>query len=448
MNLPQYITCPLRASRAFLLKLKPLLFLAPLILFCGTARAGAPQPFSPLLLLDWHDVRELLRQKGIDFRIGYVSETATNLRGGRQQLWRYTDQWTFWTRLDLEKLFAVPRGEFDIIITDRNGRNLSADAHLGSLQQVQELYGRGQTWRWTEFWYEQSSRSGRLDWKIGRLPVGNDFAAFSCDFMNLTFCGSAPGNIVGNYWYNWPVSQWATRVKAIWPRFGYVQLGAYAINPSLLLTRNGMNLGNPSGTRGVLAPLEIAWLPAFRGLAGSYKIGGWYSSATAPDVVDDAVGEPLVIDGGAPLMHHGQYGAYFSFEQRLTAPDGRGSPRGIRLFVNATYADRKTSTLDSQLSLGILYMGPVASRPYDELGLAAGETHVNGRVAAVERLQNEEDHGPVPVQSSEWAGEVFYDLHLAGWLDLRPNFQYVAQPGGVAGRRSDLIFGMRVAMNF
>lgn len=420
---------------------------AALVLFCATARAGAPQPFSPQLILDWADVRELLREQGIDFRIGYVSETATNLQGGDQQLWRYTDQWTFWTRLDLEKLFGVPRAEFNVIITDRNGHDLSADAHLDSLQQVQELYGRGQTWRWTEFWFGQRYRHDSLDWKIGRMPVGNDFAAFSCEFMNLTFCGSQPGNVAGSYWYNWPVSLWATRVKSTRQGFGYVELGAYAINPSFLLTRNAMSLGNPSGTTGVLVPLEIAWLPTFRGLAGSYKVGGWYSSAEAPDVVDNTASEPLAIDGGTPLMHHGQYGAYFNFQQRLTAPHGADSPRGLSLFVNATYADRRTSTLDSQVALGILYTGPLASRPQDELGLAAGETHVNSRVATVERLEDEEGYGPVSVQTSEWVGEVFYNLNVAGWLDLRPNFQYVAQPGGVAGRRSDVIAGIRVAMN-
>jgi carbohydrate-selective porin OprB len=37
---------------------------------------------------------------------------------------------------------------------------------------------------------------------------------------------------------------------------------------------------------------------------------------------------------------------------------------------------------------------------------------------------------------------------VAGWLDLRPNLQYVADPGGVAGRVNDVIFGIRVAMNF
>lgn len=419
-----------------------------LVLACGAAKAGAPQPFSPELLLDWDDLRQMLSQEGIDFRIGYVSETATNLQGGNQELWRYTDQWTFWTHLDLDKLFSLRNAVFDIIITDRNGDNLSAAAHLNSLQQVQELYGRGQTWRWTEFWYDQSYFNGRLDWKSGRLPVGNDFASFSCDFMNLTFCGSPPGNLVGSYWYNWPVSLWASRLKATWPRFGYVELGAYAINPSMLETRNGLNLGNPAGTTGVLAPFEVGWLPTFRGLAGSYKIGGWYSSATAPDVVDNAAEEPLVIDGGEPQMHHGQYGAYFNFQQRLTAPAGSASARGLSFFVNATYADRRTSTLDSQVSLGILDTGLIARRPLDEFGLAGGETHVNSRVAAVERLQNADGEGPVPVQTSEWVTELFYNYHVAGWLDLRPNFQYVAQPGGVAGARSDVIFGMRVSANF
>ena len=36
---------------------------------------------------------------------------------------------------------------FQITITDRNGSNLSSEADLGTLQQVQEVFGRGQTCR-------------------------------------------------------------------------------------------------------------------------------------------------------------------------------------------------------------------------------------------------------------------------------------------------------------
>ena len=32
--------------------------------------------------------------------------------------------------------------------------------------------------------------------RMVRLTVGEDFASFSCDFQNLTFCGAQPGNLV------------------------------------------------------------------------------------------------------------------------------------------------------------------------------------------------------------------------------------------------------------
>jgi carbohydrate-selective porin OprB len=70
---------------------------------------------------------------------------------------------------------------------------LSDDARLGTLQQVQEVFGRGQTLRLTQFWYDQKFIDGAIDWKIGRITFGEDFAAFSCDFQNLTLCGAQPG---------------------------------------------------------------------------------------------------------------------------------------------------------------------------------------------------------------------------------------------------------------
>jgi porin len=417
------------------------------LLACSvSAWAGAPQPFSEELFLDWNDLRDMLREQGIDFRIGYVSETATNAKGGAKELWRYTDQWTFSTQLDLQKLFGLKQAQFGMVITDRNGRDLSDDAHLGSLQQVQELYGRGQTWRFTEFWYDQQYLHGKLDWKIGKLPVGDDFASFSCEFMNLTFCGAMPGNLVGNYWYNWPVSQWATRVKANFTGFGYVQIGAYEVNPDYLQTRYALDLGSPHRATGVLVPFEIAWLPGFRGLAGSYKFGAWYNSSTAPDIVENTMGQPLAIAGGKPLMRHGLYGGYINFQQRLTGGGGATNP-GLGVFLNAAYADRRTSTLDGQVTAGMLYTGPFSSRPADELGFAVGETHVNPRVADVERMENAAGNAPVGVQRSEWASEVFYNIHVRGWLDLRPNVQYVVAPGGVSRNTNDLIFGLRLAAN-
>ena len=419
---------------------------AAFIVWCGNAHAGAAQPFSDDLFLDWDGIRSALYNDGVDFRLGYVSETATNVQGGPEELWRYTDQWTFAATFDLQKIFGLNQAQFKITVTDRNGQNLSAK--LDTLQLVQEVYGRGQTWRWTQFFYEQKYLDGMVDWKVGRLTEGEDFAAFSCQFQNLTFCGAPPGNLVGNYWYNWPVSQWATRVKISLTGFGYVQLGAFEVDPSYLLTRYALDIGSPPGATGVLVPFEVGWLPTFSShLNGSYKFGAWYNSSNEPDVVDNTNGLPLAIAGGQPLMRHGAYGAYVNFQQRLSAPEG-APKQGLSVFFNATYADRRTATLDNQFAAGLFYTGPFAARPEDEIGFALGRTHVNSRVTNVETSQNNLGLGPVGVQNSEWVSEIYYNVHAAPWLDLRPNIQYIRHPGGIDANTDDVIAGLKLAINF
>ena len=195
----------------------------------------------------------------------------------------------------------------------------------------------------------------------------------------------------------------------------------------------------------MLVPLEFGWLPSFAGrLKGSYKIGAWYNSSTAPDVVENVSGQPLALEGGRPLMRHGQYGAYVNFLQQLTA---RSPDQGLSVFFNATYADRRTSTQDNQITAGLLYKGPFFRRIANEVGFAIGRTHVNSRIADVETRLNAVKSGSVGVQGSEYVAELFYALHINRWLDLRPNVQYVAQPGGVARNASDVILGLRVSAN-
>jgi porin len=427
----------------------PLCLMAIMMLSCATTYSDVPTRSRDDLTGDWDGLRTHLLDEGIDFRIGYTSETASNLQGGYEELWRYADQWTFATTLDLQKLIGLDQAQFKIVVTDRNGRNLSADANLHTVEPVQEIYGRGQTWRWTQVWYDQSYFNGMLDWKFGRLTEDGDFAAFGCEFQNLTFCDSPPGNLAGSHWYNAPVSEWGTRLKLSAIELGYVQIGVFEVNPSYLLTKYALDLGDPPGATGALLPLEVGWLPTFgKGLKGSYKFGAWYNTSKAPDVVENTNGQPLALAGGQPVMHRGQDGAYVNFLQQLTNPSSPVSQQGLNVFLNATLADRRTSILDNQIAAGLLYKGPLASRPADELGFSLGRTHVNSRVADVEILQNAVGLGPTGVQRSEYAGELFYNVHAAPWLDLRPNIQYVRQPGGVAQNTDDVILGLRLSINF
>ena len=410
------------------------------------ALAGDPQiPLEDTLTGDWGGPRRTLREAGVDFKFGYVSETGSAVGGDQRSSTLYADQLTFAATFDLDKLLRLPQAFFQVTVTDRNGHNLSSE--LGTLQQVQEVYGRGQTWLITQFWYQQAFAHG-WDWKIGRMTVGEDFATFNCEFMNLTFCGAAPGNIASD-WYNWPISQWAVRLKLTLDGFGYLQLGGYVANSNYLLQRYAFTLGNPPGSTGALVPVELGWLPDLGGQKrpGSYKAGIWYDSSQAADVFENGAGQPLVVAGGKTLERNGRYGAYVNVLQQLTGPSSGLPKQGLAAFFNAVITDRRTSTIDNQVNLGTVYTGMFLSRPADDVALALGRTHVNARVSRAEELQNEPGLTPVAVQSAEYVAELYYSLHATRWLILRPNFQYIRQPGGVVGKADDIVLGLKVVLS-
>jgi porin len=305
--------------------------------------AAAATPDAGYLSGDRGGARTHLADRGISLTGHYTSEIAGNARGGDRKLVRYTDQWAFNAKFDLERLLGWNAAKFQILITDRNGRNLVNDAGLGTLQQVQEVYGRGQTWRLTQFWYAQSWLQGMLDLRIGRVSPGQDFASFSCDFQNLTFCGSQPGNVRGEYWFNWPVSQWGARIKFAPDESMYWQLGAYQVNPRYAnngwARDNGLYPNNPSGTTGALIPLEAGWQPKWQGRPGSYKFGAWYDTSNAADAYLDKNRLPLVLTGEQPLEHDSRHGFYINFRQQIS---GAADQRGATAFINFTRSDRDT----------------------------------------------------------------------------------------------------------
>ncbi len=390
------------------------------------------------LLGDWGGLRTRLYQQGVDFQLGYTTELAYNAQGGDSDLLRNADQLNLGTTLDLEKMLGWSNARFQITITERGGDNLSNDANLGTLQQVQEIFGRGQTWRWTQFWYDQVFFDGGLDIKLGRLGVGDDFMSFSCLFQNLSFCGSLPGNIV-SHWYNWPVSQWGTRAKVTIGPEGYAEVGAYQINPSYLDTRNSLKLNNPDGTIGSLIPVEIGWTPKLgsAGLPGMYRIGAWYDSANQPDVLTA---------GTSATTQSNESGAYLMLQQQVTGV--QGGARGLSLFANFVQADRDTATIDQLITLGLFYTGPFDARPQDDLGFAVGRTHVNSRVADAQSAQNAAGLGPVSVQHSEYPVELYYSFNVAQWLTLRPNLQYIFRPGGTSDNTDVVVAGLKASIKF
>jgi porin len=422
----------------------PLIWTAPVL----ATDWSSPTSASPAtwLLGDWDGARTQLKSAGLDFQLSYVGELAGNTSGGVRRQAAYADQWLAGVTIDLGRLGILQGGSVQMTITDRNGTNLSNDAGLGTLEEVQEIYGRGQTARLTSFYYNQIFADGLVEWKIGRISFSEDFEAFSCNFQNLTFCGPAAGNIVTNYIYNWPISQWASRWKFTLAGFGYFQFAVFDQNPKYLGFQQALLPAYFAGSTGVLLPAEFALLPKFGGLQGSYKFGGWYDTSFAPDVVSTIGISSASVTESPLLQGRGRYGAYVNFLQKVTRCSAFSC--GLSLFLNATIADRRTAFIDAQLAGGLVYTGPFRSRPEDDVGFAIGATHVNSRVAWSEMLQNLAAPGPATVQNSEYVAEVYYTYRPVTGLELRPNVQYVIEPGGTSQNKNALVFGLKTVANF
>ena len=414
---------------------------------------------SPWMFGDWNGHRTDWAQQGIDFKFDYTGEVGSNLHGGynHDHATRYSDQIALGTHFDLQKLLGWHDAEFQLTITDRNGDNVGNDRvydpRVGGFSSVQEVWGRGQIWRLTQMWYQQKFMDGKLDMKFGRFGEGEDFNSFACDFQNLAFCGSQVGNWVGGIWYNWPVSQWATRIKYHLTPELYAQVGAYEQNPSNVENDNGFKLSG-SGTQGAVLPVELVWTPHINELPGEYRLGYYYSTADAQDVYKDSHGQAAAISGEAYRSASSKHGFWFGAQQQISSKASDAS-RGLTLFANATLHDKKTNAIDNYVQAGVVYKGLFDARSKDDIGFAVARIHANPAyrhnaeaLNTASGISDYDNPAYVPVQDTEYNAELYYGVHVTNWLTLRPNLQYVRHPGGVNEVDDALVGGLKIQASF
>ena len=431
---------------------------AALVLSANAMAADAFSADSKWMTGDWGGERTKLIEQGIDIKADYVGEMGYNAHGGynNDKTGRYSDQFGLGVALDLQKLWGWDNTQAKIQLTNRNGQNISndriGDPRAGTLSSSQEVYGRGHMVRLTQFWIQHQMFDNKLDVKLGYFGEGEDFNTFPCDFQNLSFCGSQVGNYV-NTWYNWPVAQAAIRVKYnITPEL-YAQIGAYNQNPSQLEHGNGFKLSG-SGTKGTVIPVELVWSPKVNNLPGEYRVGFYKSAADAPDVREDVNGNDAVLSGADFRTRSSKKGYWFVAQQQLTTHNGDAS-RGLNIAANATFHDKETNLVDNYQSLMLVYKGPFDARPKDDVGIGVARLHVNDDVKKNSQLLNAANgvsdyDNPLytPIRETEYNVELNYGFHVTNWLTVRPNLQYVVQPGGVDKVDNALVAGLKIQSTF
>lgn len=403
--------------------------------------AQAESAFDPqgqYLLGDWDGKRTELAQQGIKFEANILTDTAYLAEGGRNEGADPLTSAQLWlgTQLDMEKLAGWDGVTVRAVATARQGQSTSVRDLQGNaphMANVQGTFGRGnQDSRLSELSIEKTFKDQGLSIKAGRLGLGMDFNVMACDFASTAFCAAQMGKWQGNIWMNTPVSQWGARVKQQLNPEVAVQVGVYEFNPD-----NGNGKAEGQGwsldtdhADGVTIPAEVVWTPKsfVNGLPGSYRVGGMYNTA------DDIANQKDIATGEGKNR---TFAGWLAVEQQLTST---GSGRqGLHSFANFTWHDRDTNKVDNSQQIGVKYIGLVDSQPNDILGLAVNRVHVNDRFA---------DSRPAFNASAEYNIELNYSYNATKWLMLRPNLQYVVNPGSSNQVDNALVLGLTTRVIF
>jgi porin len=396
---------------------------------------------------DWGGVRTTLEDAGIKVRAGFTAESAANPVGGLRQTVRYTQQVDFGADLDLSRMIGDPGAKGQITFIDRVGHSLSADA-IGNLFAVQQLYGAGQNFRIVELNYQQSLFADRLNFELGWSPVGDYFASLPifCDFQNGFICGHPNPMTTNSGAHNYPVGQWGARVKVNLTRHFYAQAGLYQVNPDEGSSENGLDLSFSS--TGVLVPVELGWLPGNAGrFPGIYKVGGYYNSSDAPDVLQDVHGVPAGFTGAPFAIHSGRFGTYGMADQVIQR-DASDSQRFLRVGAIGGLADRATAEYRYFIVAGGVRQGTFGARHADFISVLFAYASINPRLTRYQQDRNLVTPGSVAVQTYERVAEIDYNLQIVPWLSIRPNLQYIIRPGGAGNIPNAFVIGLHTGVTF
>ncbi|GAA5004683.1 carbohydrate porin [Acinetobacter puyangensis] len=378
------------------------------------------------MLGDWSGKRSALVEQGYDFSIAYSGQAATLLDTSvdSDKDAAYADQWNFSGSFDLAKILNWDNTQAYINITKRDGNQIENKSNALSthISQVQEVYGRGQTWRLTDMWIKKTFMNNQLDVKLGRFGQSEDFASFDCEFQNLALCGGQIGHWSGDQWFNGPVSQWAARVKWNFSPELAAQIGAYEVNPENLKRSKGFNLST-DGSKGAIIPVELIWTPTLtpQHLPGEYRIGYYYSTVDTNNV-----------QTGYSENEH-KYGVWISAKQQLTT-HANDANRGLSIMGQIALYDNKTSIFQDAENIALVYKGLADNRPKDEIGLGISRIAVDSDLA--------------PELDDELNAELYYGVQATNWLKIRPNLQYVKNIGANSESGNAWVAGVKFNMNF
>ena len=372
---------------------------------------------------DWGGARTWLEEHGIEVGANYTVDWGATWSGGARNRSTVMSMPDVNVAFDLEHLFGIPRtiAFFDTYQTE--GRGLSSD--VGNAQGVSniEAFNTAQV---AEAWIE-THFGDSIRFKFGKVDFNSEFAfsEVSSEFITPS-AGITPTVQSGP---TFPNPATSANLFVMPTEFSYIGVGVYDGAGAV-----GVNTGS-QGISGffrndesddyfTIVEAGTSWTGGNTWGSGRLAIGGWHH------------GEQFArYDGGTD---HGASGGYAILDQivwRENAEDGEDR-QGLGFTALLAFSGSEAVvTVPMHLQSGLVWTGAIEGRDDDAIGLLV--THV----------QLSEATGS-PYVGSETLFELVYKLQLTPSVILRPDLQFVVNPGGDPTLDDALVGMLRMEITF
>jgi porin len=130
--------------------------------------------------------------------------------------------------------------------------------------------------------------------------------------------------------------------------------------------------------------------------------------------------------------------------------NGGDGSRGLAIFGHFTANPEQSAQITRWYAGGLLKVGTFKGRDADTVALGVIHAQVNERL----RIANADTSGAAPADgytalpAGETAIELSYGAQITRWLNIRPDVQYIVDPGAFSFRRTAnaLALGVQVKM--
>lgn len=419
---------PLWAPRELRL---PALLAVAFFAVCSLHAADEVPDFKDNYLLgDWAGFRTTLWNQGVKPEFLLITDPYGNPFGGLAR--GFTDYSMFCAdlKLNTEKLFDLPGGEFHIGFAVNFGTQLS-QRYVGNVFPIQSSDVAPPGPRLTNLSYTQSLFDDKLSLRAGRLAIdslyGEEFAAskYFRAFTSVAF-NAIPFAIFYNSpgAFGYPATTWGARVKFAPVEEFYGMAGIYNGDPDVgLANRYGVDFSFNGPPFGIA---EIGWKRNQRkddtGLPGNLKLGGFVLGGTTQKFNSDSTSG-------------GRYGLYLVGDQAILHFGEPHSKRHLGLFGSFVLApDESVSPMPYYFSTGLVAYGPLESRPKDFLAIGFAYGDYSDQIR--------------PAKLYEATLEISYSIQVLPGMSLQPGAQILFNPGGSPSTPGALALGLNAVVVF